>query len=115
MIHNSSVIDKKAEIGKNVKIGPFCFVGPKVQINDDVELISNVHIEGKTIIGKGTKIFPFASIGTPPQDKKYKGEDNSLEIGKNNIIRECVTINPCLLYTSPSPRDGRLSRMPSSA
>ena len=23
--------------------------------------------------------------------------------------------NPCLLYTSPSPRDGLLSRMPSSA
>ena len=45
MIHNSSVIDKKAKIGKNVKIGPFCFVGPKVQINDNVELISNVHIE----------------------------------------------------------------------
>ncbi len=94
MIHNSSVIDKKAKIGKNVKIGPFCFVGPKVQINDNVELISNVHIEGKTIVGEETKIYPFSSIGTPPQDKKYKGEDNSLEIGKNNIIREYVTINP---------------------
>ena len=94
MIHNSSVIDKKAKIGKNVKIGPFCFVGPKVKINDNVELISNVHIEGKTIVGEGTKIYPFSSIGTPPQDKKYKGEDNSLEIGKNNIIREYVTINP---------------------
>jgi len=94
MIHNSSVIDKKAKIGKNVKIGPFCFVGPKVKINDNVELISNVHIEGKTIVGEGTKIYPFSSIGTSPQDKKYKGEDNSLEIGKNNIIREYVTINP---------------------
>ena len=94
MIHNSSVIDKKAKIGKNVKIGPFCFVGPKVKINDNVELISNVHIEGKTIVGEETKIYPFSSIGTPPQDKKYKGEDNSLEIGKNNIIREYVTINP---------------------
>ena len=94
MIHNSSVIDKKAKIGKNVKIGPFCFIGPKVQINNNVELISNVHIEGKTIVGEGTKIYPFSSVGTPPQDKKYKGEDNSLEIGKNNIIREYVTINP---------------------
>ena len=94
MIHNSSVIDKKAKIGKNVKIGPFCFIGPKVQINNNVELISNVHIEGKTMVGEGTKIYPFSSFGTPPQDKKYKGEDNSLEIGKNNIIREYVTINP---------------------
>jgi len=94
MIHNSSVIDKKAKIGKNVKIGPFCYIGPEVQISDCVELISNIHIEGNTKIGKGTKIFPFASIGTAPQDLKYKGESNSLEIGENNVIREYVTINP---------------------
>ena len=94
MIHNSSVIDNKAKIGKNVKIGPFCYIGPKVKISDDVELISNVHVEGNTRIGKGTKIFPFSSIGTQPQDLKYKGENNSLEIGDGNIIREYVTINP---------------------
>ena len=94
MIHNSNIIDKKAKIGKNVKIGPFCYIGPKVQINDNVELISNIHIEGNTKIGQGTKIFPFACIGTIPQDLKYKGEINSLEIGENNIIREYVTVNP---------------------
>ena len=94
MIHNSSVIDKKAKIGKDVKIGPFCYIGPKVEISDNVEIFSNVHIEGRTKILKGTKIYPFASIGTDPQDLKYKGEDNSLEIGENNIIREYVTINP---------------------
>ena len=94
MIHNSSVIDKQAKIGKNVTIGPFCYVGPNVLIGDNVELISNVHIEGNTKLGQGTKIFPFASIGTRPQDLKYKGESNSLEIGVNNVIREYVTINP---------------------
>ena len=94
MIHNSSVIDKKAKIGKDVKVGPFCYIGPEVQIGDSVQLISNVHIEGNTKIGKNTKIFPFASIGTSPQDLKYKGESNSLEIGENNVIREYVTINP---------------------
>ena len=94
MIHNSSVIDKKAKIGKNVKIGPFSYIGSNVEISDDVELISNVHIEGNTKIGRGTKIFPFASIGTIPQDLKYKGEVTNLEIGENNTIREYVTINP---------------------
>jgi len=94
MIHNSSIIEKSAKIGKDVKIGPFCYIGPKVQINDGVELVSNIHIEGKTRVGKETKIFPFASIGTAPQDLKYKGENNSLEIGENNTIREYVTINP---------------------
>ena len=94
MMHKSSVIDVKAKIGKDVKIGPFCFVGPNVQLDDGVELISNVHIEGNTKIGRQTKIYPFASIGTAPQDLKYKGEENSLEIGDNNVIREYVTINP---------------------
>ena len=89
-----SVIDTKAKIGKNVKIGPFCYVGPNVQLGDNVELISNVHIEGNTKIAKGTLIYPFASIGTSPQDLKYKGETNSLEIGEYNVIREYVTINP---------------------
>ena len=94
MIHNSSVIDKKAKISKSVSIGPFCYIGPDVILEDNVNLISNVHIEGNTIIGKGTKIFPFASIGTQPQDLKFKGEKNNLLIGENNIIREYVTINP---------------------
>ena len=94
MIHKSSVVDSKAKILKNVKIGPFCYVGPNVILDDNVELLSNVHIEGNTKIGKGTKIYPFASIGTAPQDLKFKGEKNSLEIGENNLIREYVTINP---------------------
>ena len=94
MIHSSSIIDKKAEISDKVNIGPFCYVGPNVKLKEGVELISNVHIEGKTEVGRGTKIFPFASIGTQPQDLKFKGEENSLIIGENNSIREYVTINP---------------------
>jgi UDP-N-acetylglucosamine acyltransferase len=94
MIHKSSVIVSKAKISKNVKIGPFCYVGPDVQLDENIELISNVHIEGNTTIGNGTRIFPFASIGTQPQDLKYNNEKNSIVIGKNNIIREYVTINP---------------------
>jgi len=94
MIHNSSIISKKAKIGNNVKIGPYCFVGDNVELDNEVELISNVHIEGNTKIGKQTKIFPFASIGTAPQDLKFKNEPNSLVIGERNTIREYVTINP---------------------
>jgi len=94
MIDPSSIISKKAKIGNNVKIGPFCNIGELVVIDEGVELISNVHIEGNTKIGKNTKIFPFASIGTTPQDLKYKNEPNNLIIGERNIIREYVTINP---------------------
>jgi UDP-N-acetylglucosamine acyltransferase len=94
MIHSSSVISENAKISEKVNIGPFCFIGPNVELSDGVDLISNVHIEGNTKIEKNTKIFPFASIGTQPQDLKFKNEKNSLSIGENNIIREYVTINP---------------------
>ena len=94
MIHQSSVVNTKANLSKNVKIGPFCYIGPEVHLGENVELISNVHLEGNTKIGSGTKIFPFASIGTEPQDLKYNNEKNSTIIGENNIIREYVTINP---------------------
>ena len=94
MIDKTAIIDKKAKISKNTKVGPFCYVGPNVELSENVELVSNVHIEGDTKIGEGTKIFPFASIGTEPQDLKYKGEKTKLIIGKNNKIREYVTINP---------------------
>ena len=94
MIHKTSIIDKDAKISKNVKIGPYSVIGPNVQIDENVEIHSHVNISGNTKIGSETKIFPFASIGTAPQDLKFKGENSSLTIGKKNTIREYVTINP---------------------
>lgn len=93
-IHPSSVIDPKAEIAESAIIGPFCVVGPDVRLGESVELVSHVAVAGRTTIGDGTRIFPFASIGHRPQDLKYKGEPSTLEIGKNNQIREHVTMNP---------------------
>ena len=94
MIDKTSIIHKNAKVSKKAKIGPFCIIGSRVEIEDDVELHSHVNITGNTKIGSGTIIFPFASIGTEPQDLKYSGEENSLVIGKNNKIREYVTMNP---------------------
>jgi len=94
MIDKTAIIDKKAKVSQSAKVGPFCYVGPNVELSDNVDLISNVHIEGDTKIGEGTIIFPFACIGTVPQDLKFKGEKTKLIIGKNNKIREYVTINP---------------------
>ena len=94
MLDKTSIIDKSAKISNNVKIGPYSVIGPGVEIERDVEIHSHVNITGNTKIGEGTKIFPFASIGTDPQDLKYKGEKTALRIGKKNVIREYVTINP---------------------
>ena len=94
MIHNSAIIDKKAKISNNVEIGPYCIVGSNVEIGEGTTLHSHVNLTGNTKIGKNNTIFPFASIGTPPQDLKYKGEVNSLIIGDNNKFREFTNINP---------------------
>ena len=94
MIHKTAIVDAKAKILDNVEIGPYCFIGPEVEIGANSVLHSHVNIVGNTKIGKNNQIYPFSSIGTPPQDLKYKGEKNSLIIGNNNKFREYVNINP---------------------
>ena len=93
MIHKTAIINSNAKISSNVKIGPYSIIGPHVEIDDDVEIQSHVNISGHTIIGRNNKIYPMASIGSDPQDLKYKGEKTTLMIGANNTIREHVTIN----------------------
>lgn len=92
-IHPTAIVDKEAEIEDGVVIGPYCIVGNAARIKKGVRLISNVIIEGRTEIGEDTIIYPFTSIGLPPQDLKYKGEDTGVIIGKKNIIREYITIH----------------------
>jgi len=93
MIHQTAIIDEKANIGKNVEIGPYCVIGPNVEIGENNIIQSHVSISGNTKIGNGNKIYPFVSINEP-QDLKYDGELTNLVIGNNNKIREYVTINP---------------------
>jgi UDP-N-acetylglucosamine acyltransferase len=92
-IHATAIVDKEALIDEGVFIGPFCTVGRGVQIKKGSRLVSHVVVEGKTEIGEGCQIYPFASIGFPPQDVKYRGEETGVTIGSNNIIREYVTIH----------------------
>jgi UDP-N-acetylglucosamine acyltransferase len=94
VIDKNTSIHPDAKISSSAKIGAYTVIGPKVEIGENVEIFSHVNISGDTKIGSGTKIFPFASIGTSPQDLKFKGEHTKLEIGNNNTIREYVTINP---------------------
>lgn len=93
-IHPTSVIDPHAQLGENIRIGPFCVVGAHVQLGDGCELKSHVVIDGRTKIGEGCVIYPFASLGAAPQDLKYHGEPSELIIGHHNTIREYCTMNP---------------------
>ena len=94
MIHKTAIIDTKAKISTSAIIGPYSIIGPNVEIGDQAIIQSHVNITGYTSIGKNNKIYSFASIGSDPQDIKYKGEETKLRIGDGNTIREYVTINP---------------------
>ena len=93
-IHPTAIIEDGANIGANVSIGPYCVIGKDVTLYDRVILKSHVAIDGVTTIGEGTTVYPFASLGSAPQDLKYASERSALVIGKNNQIREHVTMNP---------------------
>jgi UDP-N-acetylglucosamine acyltransferase len=93
-VHASAVVADGAILADSASVGPFCTVGPNVRLDDDVCLVSHVVVGGQTRIGPGTRVYPFSSIGSPPQDLKYRGEASFLEIGANTTIREHVTINP---------------------
>jgi len=92
-IHSSAVISPSAQIGENVSIGPFVVIEDHAVIGDDTWIGTNAFVGARTRIGRGCKIHNTASVGSPPQDLKYKGEETTLEIGDNTVVREFATLN----------------------
>ncbi|MBA4371569.1 MAG: acyl-[acyl-carrier-protein]--UDP-N-acetylglucosamine O-acyltransferase [Thermodesulfovibrio sp.] len=92
-IHPTAVVERGAELDTSVEVGPYCIVRKGVSIGKGSRLLSHVVIEGSTMIGEDCVIHPFATIGLPPQDLKYKGENTKLLLGNKNIIREYVSIH----------------------
>lgn len=93
IIHPTAIVDEKAQIAKDVEIGPYCIIGEQVSIGAGTKLQSHVVIQGNTTIGENNEIFPFASLGQVPQDLKFEGELAELVIGDDNSIREYVTMS----------------------
>ncbi len=93
MIHPTAIIDPEARLGAGVRVGPFSVIGAGVEIGDDCSIGSHVVISGPTRIGRENHIHQFSSIGSSPQDKKYRDDPTRLEIGDRNTIREFVTLN----------------------
>jgi len=92
-IHPTAIVSKKAKLADDIQVGPYAIIGDNVVIGKGCNIGAGCLIEGNTTIGKSCEIFTGAVIGSRPQDLKYKGEKNSLEIGDNNIIREYCTFN----------------------
>ena len=93
-LHPTAIVDRRAELDRDVEIGPYCVVGAGVKIGRGTKLQSHLAIKGRTTLGDNNTIFPFASVGSIPQDLKYKGEPSELLIGNGNTIREYVSLNP---------------------
>ena len=93
VIHPAAHVAPGARIGEGCRIGPGCLVGPEVVLEEGVELVAHVVVEGRSRIGAGARIFPFATVGLPPQDLKYKGEPTGVSIGARTHVREHVTIH----------------------
>jgi UDP-N-acetylglucosamine acyltransferase len=93
MIHPTAIIDPKAEIEKDVEIGPYSVIEENVFIDEGTKIGPHVVIRHGTQIGKRCQISQFASIGEAPQFSGYKGEKTFLQIGDNNVIREFVTLH----------------------
>ncbi len=92
-IHPTAHIETGAELAPGVRIGPFCNIGANVVLGENVEVRARASVIGHTSIGEGTRIFENAVIGGDPQNVAYKGEDTTLVVGKNVVIREGVTMN----------------------
>ncbi len=92
-IHPTAVVDSSARIASDVTIGPYCVIGPDVSIESGTTLDSHVAVQRWTEIGEMCRISSFSSLGTDPQDLKYKGEVTRLKIGDRNVIREFSTVN----------------------
>lgn len=92
--HSTAVISSTAQLADDVAVGAYSIIGDNVTIASGSHVASHVVIDGHTEIGKNNQIFPFASLGSAPQDLKFKGEPSRLVIGDNNVIREYVTLQP---------------------
>lgn len=93
VIHPTAIISPKAELGKNVRVGPYCIIGAHVTLGDDCVLHSHVVLEGISKFGRGNEFFPFAMVGGKTQDLKYIGEPTALEVGDFNVFRENCTVH----------------------
>jgi UDP-N-acetylglucosamine acyltransferase len=92
-VHPTAIVDRSAELGADVEVGPYCILGPNVKLGARTRLVAHVFIERETELGEDNVVHPYATLGQPAQDTSYKGEATSLVIGARNIIREHVSMH----------------------
>lgn len=92
-IHPSAIVEPGVELGADVEIGPFAFVGTGVALGDRTRLQHHASVEGFTVLGPDCEIFPYACLGAKTQDLKFKGGRPGVKIGARNVFREYVSVH----------------------
>ena len=92
-IHPTAIVDTAARVHETAEIGPYCILGPEVEIGARTRLMAHLYVEGPTWIGEDNIFYPFTTVGVASQDLKYRGERAETRIGNRNRIRESVTIH----------------------
>jgi UDP-N-acetylglucosamine acyltransferase len=92
-IHATAIVDSAAELDDDVEVGPYSIVGPGVRIGAGSVIGPHAVIGPRTSFGRRNRVFQFASIGAPPQDRKYADEPTRVAIGDDNTFREYVSIH----------------------
>ena len=92
-IHPTAIISPKAELGRDVMVGPYSIIGDDVILHDEIRIASHCVIEGPSEFGSGSVFYPFVSAGQVPQDLKYRGERTWLRAGERNTYREFATLH----------------------
>jgi UDP-N-acetylglucosamine acyltransferase len=92
-IHPSAIVEPNVELGSDVEIGPFAYVGGGVVLGDGTRLHHHASVEGNTVLGKNCEVFAYACIGGKSQDLKFKEGNPGLRIGDRNLFREYVTVH----------------------
>jgi len=105
-IHATAFVDPGAWLDDDVEVGPFAVIGAGVRIGAGSRILAHACVEGPTTLGRGNVVHPHATLGGPPQDKKYRGEPTTLEIGDGNTFRECVTVNRGTVQDAGTTRVG---------
>ena len=93
LIHATALVAPDTRLGEGVEVGAYAVIGPGVEIGANTRIGAHAVLQGPMRLGADNEVFPFASVGSAPQDKKYKGEPTRLEIGDRIVIREFVTLN----------------------
>lgn len=92
-IHPTAIVESSVELGADVEVGPFAYVGGAVRLGDGTRIHHHASVEGNTFLGKGCEVYPYANIGAKTQDLKFKGGNPGVRIGDRNVFREYVSVH----------------------